>query len=207
MGIDVSTYQGTIDWERVKNAGNSFAFAKATEGIHTVDTTFAANWAGMQAAGISRGAYHFYRATRDPAQQAQHFLDVLTSAGGLTDTDLPPALDLEDNNGAAQIGSTALISGVTTWLSHVSDATGRIPIIYTAPSFWRTYMNNQFGQYFLWIANYGVPKPHVPDGWDRWSFWQYADNGNVDGIQGPVDLDHFAGTQADLPAFIASSKI
>lgn len=205
MGIDVSHHQGNVDWNKVKAAGNGFAFAKATESVSYIDPMFKTNWDGMQQAGIIRGAYHFYQATQDPVEQANHFLSVLND-NGFGDDDLPPVLDLEDRPGAAQIGSARLITDVTTWLETVSEATGRIPIIYADPDFWHSYMNNQFGQYFLWIANYGVPSPHIPGGWTSWTFWQYSDNGTVDGVSAHVDQDHFIGGPEGLADFVASSK-
>jgi lysozyme len=65
LGIDVSNHNPPVDWQAVKNANISFAFAKATEGATFKDITFARNWSGMKAAGIMRGAYHFFRPAKN----------------------------------------------------------------------------------------------------------------------------------------------
>src|SRR5918998_6939443 len=108
-GIDVSHFQGRVDWQAVKAAGCAFAFAKATEGAGVTDPYFAANWSGMQAAGLARGAYHFFHPAQDASQQAAHFLATVQ----LGPTDLPPVIDVELNDGAA---NDTVVRGVQTWL-------------------------------------------------------------------------------------------
>ncbi|PXX39799.1 glycoside hydrolase family 25 protein [Undibacterium pigrum] len=196
-GIDVSHYQGTVNWYEVAAAGTGFAFAKATEGTSYQDPQFANNWFGMQAAGILRGAYHFYQGSDDPVAQANDFIHTV---GTLSDYDLPPVIDLETLGGAS---SAALIAGVQTWLDTVEQALGRTPMIYTDTSFWDEYMNNQFSRYPLWIAEYGVSQPRLPNGWASWTFWQNSQSGTVTGVNGQVDTDVFAGSLADLQAFAA----
>ena len=154
-----------------------------------VDSQFQANWSGAQAAGLLRGAYHFYQPGADPRQQAAHFLDTVRMGPG----DLPPALDVER---AGEPG--ALISGIQAWLAAVEQATGRTPILYTNPTFWTELRTSDFGRFPLWIAEYGAPAPTVPPGWQTWSFWQFSDAGTVLGIEGPVDLDRFHGTLGEL---------
>ena len=101
-GVDISHYDGTIDWTQVKAAGISFAFAKATEGTSYVDPTFATNWAGMKAAGIVRGAYHFFDPAVDATSQVTY---CLATVGTLEAGDLPIVLDFEQLNGvAARVG-------------------------------------------------------------------------------------------------------
>ncbi|WP_329686128.1 glycoside hydrolase family 25 protein [Longimicrobium sp.] len=194
-GVDVSHWQGAIDWNRAAGDGVSFAFIKATEGGDYVDPAFAANWAGAAAAGIPRGAYHFYRPQTDAAAQAQHFLRTVQLRAG----DLPPVLDVEVTDGrpAAEIAA-----GVRTWLQTVERATGRRPIVYTRASFWTGQMGGGFGAYPLWVAHYGAAQPSIPADWSRWAFWQHSDAGRVAGITGDVDLNWFAGSWADLQAFI-----
>lgn len=194
-GIDVSHWQGTVDWTRVAGSGVAFAFIKATEGGDYTDPAFAANWAGAARAGVARGAYHFYRPQTDAAAQAQHFLRTVQPRAG----DLPPVLDVEvtDGRSAAQIAA-----GVRTWLETVERATGRRPIVYTRASFWSGQMGGGFGAYPLWVAHYGAAEPNIPGDWDRWTFWQHSDGGRVAGISGDVDLNWFAGDGSDLQAFI-----
>lgn len=196
-GIDVSHYQGTIDWGLVAKAGIAFAFIKATDGASKVDPQFQANWSGAKAAGLLCGAYHFYEPGADPHQQAESFLSVVQTGPG----DLPPVLDVEMQGDASEI-----ISGLQVWLDAVEQATGRVPILYTNPSFWAKLGASGFGRFPLWIAEYGVTAPKVPAGWSSWTFWQYSQSGSVPGIQGSVDLDLFQGTLQDLQQLCQSSR-
>lgn len=196
QGIDVSHYQGAVNWQSVKQTGISFAFAKATDGGSNVDSQFKNNWQGMKTAGIVRGAYHFFEPTQDATAQANNFVNTVES---LQASDLPPVIDVEINNGAS---NSQMISSVTTWLTIVQQGLGRTPMIYTMASFWNAHLDNQFGDYPLWIANYGVQSPAIPQGWSNWEFWQHSQSGSVSGVTGSVDLDWFNGSLADLMAFL-----
>jgi lysozyme len=198
-GIDVSHYDGTIDWAQVKASGRAFAFAKATEGTTYTDPSFAANWAGMKQQGIARSAYHFFHSNVDPTTEANHFLSVM---GSLQAGDLPPTLDLEvtDNQSAATITANTI-----TWLDTVAAATGTKPILYASPSFISGTLGSPAGlenHATLWVANWGVNCPDVPAPFTGFAFWQYSDAGTVPGISGSsnVDLDRFNGDLAALQA-------
>ncbi len=203
LGLDVSHYQGTIDWATVARQGFRFAFAKATEGTTWTDPEFAANWAGMQAAGLLRGAYHYYDPGSDPAGQADHFLATVWPNGGqLAPGDLPPVLDIEDMG--SQTG-VEIVQGIEAWLSRVRQATQCSPILYTNRTFWNELGSAQFGAYPLWIAEYGVATPVLPAGWQQWRLWQYSETGSVAGITGDVDLDAFQGSPEDLARLAAQT--
>lgn len=190
-GVDVSYYQGTINWAQVKAAGKSFAIARVDDGSY-VDPDFATNWAGMKSAGLIRGAYQFFRASDDPTTDANI---LLSHMGALGPGDLPPTLDVEVTDGQSV---ATIVSHMQTWLSYVKQKTGRTPMIYTAPGFWSQLGNPNLSAYTLWVANWGVSCPGIPGGWSGFKFWQYADNGSVGGISGNVDLDEFNGSLADL---------
>jgi lysozyme len=198
-GIDVSHYQGAVDWGKVKSAGMAFAFAKATEGTSVSDSMFAVNWPGIKNAGLVRGAYHFFHASKDATDQANYFLDAVQSAGGFLPGDLPPVIDFE-NSSLDGLSNPAVQSGVSAWLQAVASKTGVTPMIYTAHSVGNQYLAGQFGSYPLWIANYGVVSPSLPQGWTNWQFWQYSQSGSVSGIAGNVDMDYFNGTPDQLAA-------
>lgn len=189
QGIDVSHYQGIINWPQVKAAGIVYAYAKATDGITYTDPNFAANWQNMQAAGVLRGAYHFYETGDDPVAQAQHFIDTL---GRLSSDDLAPVVDIEALNGS--YGGNSVAANLQTWLDTVASACGRRPMIYTNPGFWNHYVAADFSAYPLWVADYGVRAPQIPTGWTEWTLWQYSQQGSVDGVAGYVDLDVSAGS-------------
>jgi lysozyme len=193
QGIDVSHYQGTVSWLEVRQAGNELAFAKATDGLTWTDPQFAVNWPQMMAAGLLRGAYHFFEPADDAVAQAQFFLQTVQLAPG----DLPPALDVETVGSS----SAALWEGVETWLQTVAAALGVQPFLYLDPTF---ADDNQapasLAAYPLWIADYGVAEPTLPDGWSTWLLWQYSESGSVQGIELPVDLDLLNGSIANLEA-------
>jgi lysozyme len=195
-GVDVSTYQGSIDWASVKASGRDFAITRVSDGTGTLDNTFAANWSGIKAAGMVRGVYQFFRASEDPTAQA----DLLVSKVGTLDPgDLPPVADVEVSDG---VSGATLVANLATWVSVIKAKTGRTPMIYSAPGFWDGLpAGSQFAGEVLWVANWGVSCPDTPSGWSKWSFWQDADNGSVPGISGAVDTDVFNGTLAQLQAF------
>ncbi|MFY9820321.1 MAG: glycoside hydrolase family 25 protein [Thermoanaerobaculia bacterium] len=193
QGIDVSHYQGTVDWQQVRAAGIRFAFAKATEGVTLADPEFAANWAGMKAAGLLRGAYHFFEPTDDAGQQAELFLSTVQFESG----DLPPVLDVE----TAAATSAELWQGVQTWLDQVESATGMQPILYLSSAFAdENDAPASLAAYPLWLAQYDVEQPTPPAGWTTCLLWQYSESGTVAGVSGPVDLDELNGPLAGLSA-------
>jgi lysozyme len=189
-GIDVSHYQGEVDWPAVAASGVCFAFIKATDGVDDIDPRFAQNWAGAKVAGIVRGAYHFFRPRLDAQQQAAHFLRVVA----MDDLALPPALDIEVTDG---LDPPALQAGIRTWLETVQAAFGCTPTVYTDPSFWRENVAGDFSAYPLWLACYAA-EPEVPENWEAWTFWQHTDAGNANGISGRVDLNYCALSYEDL---------
>ena len=193
QGVDVSVYQGTIDWAQVKASGRGFGIARVSDGTANPDSTFAGNWSGMKSAGMVRGAYQFFRASVDPTAQANLLLGAI---GTLESGDLAPMADVEVMDGES--GAT-LVANLATWLSVVKAKTGRTPMIYSAPGFWNALPSTgQFAGDTLVVANWQVTCPDTPTPWTGWTFWQYADNGSVPGISGAVDLDEFNGTLAQL---------
>ena len=207
-GIDVSYWDAGIDWPKVRATGQRFTFVKATEGESYTDPTFDDNWVGAKAAGMLRGAYHFFRCNADPAKQAARFLgamDALDDKG-----ELPPVIDLETNDGQT---TAKVISRVKAWMDLVQAATGRKPIIYSGTYFLQDHFAEAGGgppawakDYPLWIAQYPhsyVPgtSPLLPRGWFAWTFWQYSDKGQVNGINARVDMNVFNGSVEDLYQF------
>ncbi|APB75643.1 GH25 family lysozyme [Paenibacillus polymyxa] len=198
QGIDVSRYQGKIDWKAVKADGISFAFIKASQGQRYVDPTFITNAKEAKKAGVLLGAYHFLDATSVEAAKAEarHFAEVLEQVGGRKSLDLPLVMDYENNPGNL---SKTLISAVAlSFLLELERLTGRKAIIYTGNAFAANF-NASLGGYPLWIARYS--ETHVPSDtvtWKRWDIWQYSDSGKVKGIAGNVDLNEFDGTVNEL---------
>ena len=195
MGVDVSHYQGTVNWGKVSKAGITFAIAKATEGETVVDSQFATNWKGIKQAGLVRGAYHFFRPESDALTQAKSFV---TTVGKLDKGDLPPALDVEEADGAK---AAAILDGIGIWVAHVESAMKVKPLIYTRASFWKSSCNDsdRFADHPLWICHYtGATEPTLPSAWEHWTLWQYSDKGSVKGIAGPVDFNRSHDTLRQL---------
>jgi GH25 family lysozyme M1 (1,4-beta-N-acetylmuramidase) len=197
-GLDVSNWQGTIDWLQVADDDYTFAFAKATESTSFTDVTYALNRSGTKALGIRLGAYHFARpsGTGDAAivanaiAEADHFVDVAQPRSG----DLPPVLDLETNGGLAP---AALARWTQAWLDEVAARTGVQPLIYASPSFWKNRLGDttQFAENGngLWVAHWTkAAAPQVPAsswGGHNWMFWQWTNCETIPGITHCTDAD------------------
>jgi lysozyme len=201
-GIDVSSYQGTINWHAVAASGLAFAFAKATEGTGFVDAQFATNWSAMREFGLYRGAYHFGRPGQDPETQAVHFHSVVGETGF---GDLPPVLDIEASDGHP---AAAVLAWVLAFVKKAEALFGRKLVIYTG-GFWRFTLGNpvvaELKDNPLWLAQYSQGTPTAPSTWAKWTFWQYTDGSfgsppPVPGIAGPCDRDRFAGDKTELAA-------
>jgi len=198
-GIDVSNWQGTIDWAQVAAAGKKFVYMKASEDTTYVDPTYTANRSQARAAGLYVGAYHFAQPTTTPGDavaEADHFVDTATPARG----DLLPVLDLERSGGLSQ---AALTTWVQQYVGQIYLRTGVRAVIYVSPNFWRTYLADTAwfganGYDILWIAHWTTATaPTVPGAnWagKGWTFWQYTSSGTVPGISGRVDLNRYNGT-------------
>jgi lysozyme len=203
-GPDVSSWQhpnGTgINWGQVRASGMSFAFVKATEGPsgYYQNPYFYSDWAGVRAVGMVRGAYHFARPQYSATNQANFFISVIGASS--QPGDLPPALDLEDTGG---LSPTDLGYWTQTFLTTVKSLTGRTPIIYSYPYFWRTNMANTtaFAGYPLWLADWtgrSGPNYPLPGGWGSFTFWQFTSQAKVPGISGNVDMSNFCCDSAAL---------
>lgn len=195
-GIDISRYQGAIDWQKVKDAmvGGStiqFVFIKATEGVTIFDPHFNDNFYKVREHGLLRGAYHFFTPSENGEKQAAHFLRQVH----LEEGDLPPVLDVEE---IGRLSGKQLRKEVLDWLKIVEAHYGVKPIIYSGYSFKKSYLNTpEFNDYPFWIAHYYREKLTYSG---NWMFWQHTDLGDVEGINGDVDLNIFNGTIEDLNA-------
>ena len=227
FGIDVSHYQGEVDWTTVAKQGVTFAFVKATQGSDYYDGSFRRNWKSLAelASGrgkIFRGAYHFMTATDDPSRQASNFLQTVGSAGS---GDLPACLDVEwdflirdgkivyDGRGNridlwSHLTSDQIVAAIRIWLKAIETASGKRPIIYTNAQWWaeRVGSERSLRDYPLWIADYtskslGAERPNVPFSFSWW-LWQLTDQGSLKlgGVNGLVDTTTFVGTSQEFRA-------
>jgi lysozyme len=193
-GIDVSHHQSAIDWDDVsamqdKNLKIGFVFIKATEGLNDVDNTFRRNWFKAKDAQLTRGAYHYFIASKSGKAQAENFIDNVKLQKG----DMPPVLDIERTFGVSQ---TDLQQRTKDWLVAIEKQYKVKPIIYTNVDFYESFLAGSFDDYPLWVAHYLVQdKPRVKR---KWTFWQHNETGRVNGIDAYVDFNVFSGDSTDF---------
>ncbi len=198
-GIDVSAYQGSIAWHSVAAAGISFAYIRAADGAGSPDGQFAINWRGASAAGVTPGAYLFYEPNQSAVAQADLLISQLRAVG-FTHGDLVPTIDVETTDGEPQ---AVVVANLRIIVNTVSAAIGSLPAIYCSPAWWSGNISSAaFTLDPLWVANWFVSQPSVPEnnwGGTGWQVWQYSDAGSVPGIAGSVDLDQ--GGVRSLPYY------
>lgn len=200
-GVDVAAHQhpgGTpIDWSKVRTDGQSFAFVKATEGGDWVNPHYVEDVQAAHAAGLKTGAYHYARPSTDAKTQAANFAAQIALA---PDQTLPPALDIEVDEGKS---AAQLEQWIEEFTSELKRLTGRTPMIYTYKYFWMGQMNNsqKFSDMPLWLAAYQDQAPEAVGGWKKLSFWQRSGSGKVAGIPTDVDMNLFNGSKQQLQSF------
>ncbi len=202
-GIDISHYQGKIDWEQLKNAMIKgcpvrFVIIKSTEGSSRLDENFRENFNQARDFGFIRGVYHFWSNKSTAREQAYYFLDQVH----LTDGDLPPVLDIEHK--PAEKSVEDFQRDVLTWLHIVEDKYHAKPIIYTYYKFKEQYLSAPvFEDYPYWIAHYYVDKVQYKG---KWKFWQHTDVGKLPGIKGYVDFNIYNGSYYELKQLCIGSN-
>ena len=171
----------------------AFAFIKATEGNGRVDPYFKRNWKKAKEAGVTRGAYHFFIASRDGTTQAMNFIKKVELESG----DLPPVLDVEQTNGMT---ATVIRQEVKECLSAFEFTYKVKPIIYTNIDFYNRCLKGYFDEYPLWVAHY--LQPHKPRIKRDWTFWQHSEPGRVNGIYAKVDFNVFNGDSTEFHSLL-----
>jgi lysozyme len=199
QGVDVSHHQGAIDWSTLAGDDVAFAYIKATEGADHVDTRFAYNWREADAAGLYRGAYHFFTLCQPGARQASNFIAVVPRVAGA----LPPAVDLE-HMGPCREGPTMpdVIAEARAFMDRLQAHYGVRPIIYTTREFHDAHLHELRGERF-WIRSIATP-PRFRE--RDWVIWQHHNRGHRRGVSGPVDLNAFRGDAAALAAFAGGGR-
>jgi lysozyme len=196
QGIDVSYWQGDIDWDAARAAGVRFTFIKATEGGDHLDPKFLDNWYASKRAGIARGAYHFMYWCRPANEQALWFiLNVPPDSDAL-----PPVLDVEWNSHSktcpGKVDRDTALQKIKIMLDAMEAHTGKRPIIYTDPKFHREVLEGEFTNYHFWLRSVAAEPENIYR--ERgWSFWQFTTTGKVPGVNGKVDRNSYNGTLAD----------
>jgi lysozyme len=203
-GIDVSKYQGTVDWASVRADNVSFAYVKATEGGDRIDDRFAENWAGAAAAGVPRGAYHFYYFCRTGAEQAAWFIRNVPADPNA----LPPVLDMEWNPDSPSCKRRPPVDEIrremASFLRIVEKHYGKRPAIYTSVDFHRDALVGAFPSYHFWlrsVAGHPSLKYHPSR---NFTLWQHTATGRVGGVTGNVDRNVFVGSSATWRRFASA---
>lgn len=185
-GIDVSHYQGNIDWDAVADGTPiSYVYLKATEGAALVDNTYERNLQEARRVGLSVGSYHFYRPNVDWKQQFDNMVSVVK----MEDQDLVPIIDIEHRG---SVSEATFISDLRAFIEKVTEYYGKKPLLYTYHNFYNRYLTGQFSDYHFMIARYRSDSPTLDDGKD-YIMWQYTSTGSIPGIRGNVDRSKIMG--------------
>jgi lysozyme len=205
-GIDVSKYQGDIDWQAVAGSGVKFVWIKATEGGDHADEKFVQNWAGAKAAGVPHGAYHFVYWCRPPSEEVGWFEQNVP----VENDALPPVLDVEATPQSRtchrRLERYSAIADMKVMLEEMERHYGRRPVIYTSVDFYEAILSDgAFSDYPIWVRS-TRHHPSVRYGSRDWRFWQYQSDGSVPGISGHVDRNAFYGTPEQWQAFLDGPK-
>ena len=192
-GIDVSRWQGAIDWSAVRAAGIAFAYMKATEGGDHADMSFPDNWQGAARAGVPRGAFHFFYFCRPAEDQARWFIRHVPRDPAA----LPPVLDMEWNHLSPTCtrrpDAATVRAEAARFLDILTAHYGQRPIVYTTVDFYRETGIGALPNTEFWLRSVAAHPSKVYPG-ARWTFWQYTGTGVIPGISGPVDINVFAGS-------------
>ncbi|QOG03833.1 glycoside hydrolase family 25 protein [Flavobacterium sp. MDT1-60] len=193
IGIDVSEFQGTVDWEEIEILEEKypvqFVFIRATAGNDRVDRQFKKNWEGAKENKIMRGAYHYYRPNENSIEQANLFIKTVKLQKG----DLPPVLDIERLPKNQPLDS--LKKGLKRWLTKVEAHYQVRPIIYTGERYYSDFLKEEFSEYLFWIANYNFYREKIED---DWLFWQFTEKASLPGIKHRVDVNIYNGDLEQL---------
>ena len=206
-GVDVSEYQGEVDWDRIKSQGISFAFIKATEGSKSKDDYFDKNFGKLKNMDMLLGIYHFFSFETEGEEQAQNYINTVGYIEN-DDSIFIPIIDVEYYSyyEKAKPYKEWIIEELQTMLDDLENTYRIKPMIYTTMGFYDDYINGNFSDYDIWIRDI-VTKPNLEN--RDWRFWQYTGKGRLDGYSGQekfIDLNVFNGTKEDFDSFVESKK-
>lgn len=200
FGIDVSHYQGEIDWKKMQEQNLDFAYIKATEGSSYVDEYFSDNWQKTGQTKLYIGAYHFFSFDSAAESQADLYIETVGELSGK----LAPVVDIEyyGNKESNPPATEETVKKLKKLLVILEEHYKVKPIIYTTYKVYNKYIKDEFTQYPLWIRNVYYP-PDIDIG--RWTFWQYTDTAVLDGYDGDekyIDKNIFYGGLEELRELI-----
>jgi lysozyme len=199
LGIDLSAYQGDVDWQMLSTQNIGFAFIKATEGADYTDSQFEKNWTESQKTDLKVGAYLFLNFDVTGEDQAQHFIDTVE----LTDNNLPPVIDLElygDYNDTP-LSKDAVQVILNETLETLEENYGVKPIIYTTQRIFNMYIGQDYTDYKFWIVDLDNSWPETLGNGQTFTFWQFSHRGMMDGYEGDeifIDMNLYNGSYQEL---------
>lgn len=193
FGIDISQYQGTIDWDNVEAIEEQFELkfvvVRATAGSNKLDLKFKRNWRNLTESIYIQGAYHYYRPDENSTDQANNFIKNVKLRKG----HLPPILDIEKMPKGQSMEK--LKEGLQNWLTIVERHYGVKPIIYSGEKYYEDFLQEDFPNYQFWIANYNPWKEKIEA---DYLMWQFTEKAQLHGINELVDVNVFNGNVEDL---------
>lgn len=185
-GIDVSVYNGTVDFDSVARSGIRMVYIRASLGFSYVDPTAERNADGAREAGLEYGFYHF--CTASSVEEAQKQAEFFAQNIRRYSYDLKPVMELSPTR---TLNRDQTVQVALAFLTALERLTGHLPAIYCSASTARDQYDERLGGYSLWVAQYGASQPESNDTWSVWAGWQYSERGRVDGVSGDVDRDLF----------------
>ncbi len=201
-GVDISRWQGDIDWQKLRGQGANFVYIKATDGGDHLDPMFKRNWRDAGQAGLRRGAYHFFYWCRVASEQADWFIRNVPRVAGA----LPPVIDVEWNGESRckkRPSRAKVLEKMQVFMDRLEAHYGQRPIIYTAPDFYRDNLKGAFLDYPFWLRAVAQHPSKVYPG-RKWVFWQYSGSGLSHGVKGRIDLNVFHGTEGQWRQWVAA---
>ncbi|OWK18476.1 muramidase [Mesorhizobium amorphae CCBAU 01583] len=203
-GVDVSRWQGNVNWGKLRAQGANFAYIKATDGGDHLDPMFRTNWRNADAAGLKRGAYHFFYWCRTAGEQADWFIRNVPRVEGA----LPPVIDVEWNGESSckrRPSRATVQEKMQVFMDKLERHYGQRPIIYTSPDFYRDNLRGAFLDYPFWLRAVARHPSKVYPG-RKWLFWQYSGSGLSHGVRGRIDLNVFHGDERQWRAWAGGSR-
>ena len=199
VGVDVSAYQGDVDWKVLSSQGISFAYIKATEGSSHTDRCFSYNWEKAAECDIRTGAYHFFSFESPGKTQAEHFIETVSPVENM----LPPVIDVEYYGRfktSTDIDVSAVRAELRDMIERLNEAYGMMPVIYVSKETNETIIGDNFDDCDLWIRSVYAKIPKE----QRWSFWQFSNRHRLKGYEGEeryIDMNVFCGTPEEFKAY------
>lgn len=184
-GIDISSYQSGVDFDKVKNSGYNAVIIKATEGVNYIDTSLDSHYNNALRSGMDIGFYHFMSEKTSPASQAVDFWNAISNKN----FNIVPVLDIETNTLGRS--KTSVTNRCIEFLNQFKALSSMDCVIYSYTNFIKNYLDTRLAGYKLWVANYYVNVPSANPVWNSWDGFQYSDKGKVNGVSGYVDVNEF----------------